>query len=111
MRAYAEEHHDAWYVLSAKHGLLNPDGPPIEPYDETVSNMPVDEQREWANAVFETLRERESLTASTTIVIHAGAAYYDTLLPLLEETGVSVEIPTKGLAFGETLSWYNGQRE
>ncbi|MFB9570731.1 DUF6884 domain-containing protein, partial [Saccharopolyspora hordei] len=36
-RKYAEANHDSWYILSAKYHLLNPDGPTIEPYDETLS--------------------------------------------------------------------------
>lgn len=35
MRTYADREHDAWWILSAKHGLVDPDGDPIEPYDET----------------------------------------------------------------------------
>jgi hypothetical protein len=30
-RQYARANHDDWYILSAKHGLLEPDGEPIEP--------------------------------------------------------------------------------
>lgn len=30
-REYVEANHDQWFILSAKHGLLEPDGPPIEP--------------------------------------------------------------------------------
>lgn len=37
MRAYAEQEHDEWWILSAKHGLLDPDGSPIDPYNETLS--------------------------------------------------------------------------
>ena len=37
MRQYAEQEHDDWWILSAKHGLLDPDGEPIEPYVETLS--------------------------------------------------------------------------
>ena len=36
IRTYAETYHDDWWILSAKHHLLGPDGPPIEPYEETV---------------------------------------------------------------------------
>jgi hypothetical protein len=30
-RRYCKDTHDEWYILSAKHGLLEPDGPPIDP--------------------------------------------------------------------------------
>jgi hypothetical protein len=31
MRCYADSHHDDWWILSAEHGLLDPDGPEIDP--------------------------------------------------------------------------------
>jgi len=37
-RSHVEEHHDEWYVLSTKHHVLDPDGSPIEPYDETLNS-------------------------------------------------------------------------
>ena len=62
MRTYAEEHHDDWWILSAKHGLLDPDGPAIDPYDETLRNATIDEKRAWAASVAETAREAGSST-------------------------------------------------
>ena len=41
MRSYAEEEHDEWWILSAKHGLLDPHGPPIKSFDETLTNASV----------------------------------------------------------------------
>lgn len=45
MRDYAEQNYDDWWILSAKHGLLDPDGDPIEPYDETLSGARVAKRR------------------------------------------------------------------
>lgn len=36
-----------WGILSAKHGLVMPDDV-IEPYNETLNRMPVDQRRLWA---------------------------------------------------------------
>ena len=107
MRAYAEQYHDDWWILSAKHGLLNPDGEPIEPYDETLTGARVARKREWAERVAEELNEAGLLSEDTTLVIHAGQDYYEELLPLIEETGVTIEIPTEGLRIGEKQAWYN----
>lgn len=109
MRAYAEENHDDWYILSAKHGLLNPDGDEIQPYEETLSGAPIARKRAWVRDIFDQLEERGLLTEDTTLVIHAGKDYYSELLPLLEETPVTVQIPTEGLGIGEKLSWYTEQ--
>ena len=92
MQAYAEQYHDDWWILSAKHGVLAPDGEPIEPYDETLSGARVVKKREWAEEV--------------TLVVHAGKDYYEELLPLIEDRDVSVEIPTEGLGIGGKKSWY-----
>lgn len=68
MRGYCEANHDRWYVLSAKHGILEPDGEPIEPYNETLRDATVDEKREWAEEVFEQLQIQETLDEETILV-------------------------------------------
>lgn len=106
MREYAESNHDEWYILSAKHGLLEPDGDPIAPYDETLRNFSKAEQREWAKRVKEQMAGAGLLNSDAQLVIHAGKDYYDELLPPIEDSVESVEIPTEGLAIGDTLAWY-----
>lgn len=109
MRSYAEQYHDDWWILSAKHGLINTDSDPIEPYDETLSGARVAKKREWANRVADQLDEQGLLSEDMTLVFHAGRDYYGELLPLIEDSGVAIEIPTKGLAIGEKLAWYKEQ--
>lgn len=104
MRAYAEQYHDEWYILSAKHGLLDPDGERIEPYEETLRNYSKAQKREWASRVAGQMRERGLLETETTFVIHAGKDYYVELLPYIED--MTVEIPTEGLGIGEKQAWY-----
>jgi hypothetical protein len=88
--------------------MLDPDGEPIEPYDETLTDASVERKREWAERLFGELEDAGLLTDSTHLVIHAGKSYYEELLPLLEESAVAeISIPTEGLQFGETLAWYN----
>jgi hypothetical protein len=106
MRSYAEQYHDDWWILSAKQGLLDPDGEPIEPYDETLSGARVATKREWAEKVAEQLDDEGLLSDDLTLVFHAGKDYYEELLPLIEDTGVSFEIPTEGLYIGEKKAWY-----
>lgn len=106
-RRYCEQFHDSWYVLSAKHGLLEPDGPGIEPYDLALSDLDADERRDWASDVAAELRRR-NLTAER-LVIHAGKDYYEPLLAALGD--VEYGIPTEGLRYGESLAWYDDQME
>lgn len=108
-RAYAERVHDDWWILSAKHHLLDLDGPPIEPYEETLTTATVEQRREWAQIVYDQLTANDLLKPDTTLVIHAGKAYYEPLLPLLETDPVTIEIPTEGLQIGDTLAWYINQ--
>jgi hypothetical protein len=105
-KEYAEVHHNAWYILSAKHHLLHPDGQPIEPYDDTLSGASVKRKREWSHTVCNELQEEGLLTEENRLVFHAGRDYYEELLPLLEGTAIEIDIPTDGLRYGETLSWY-----
>jgi hypothetical protein len=107
MRDYAESHHDRWYVLSARHGLLVPDGDPVEPYEETLADATPAEQERWADCVFGSLWRRERLDADTTVVCHAGRDYTEPLRPLLAKTGATVENPTGGMRIGERLQWYD----
>jgi len=109
MSSYAEQQHDDWWILSAKHGLLNPDGDSIEPYDETLSGARVDEKRRWSKRVAEQLSDEGLLSGDHMLVLHAGRDYYDELLPLLEETSVTIEMPVEGLAIGERMAWYNNR--
>lgn len=109
MRNYCESNHDDWYIISAKHNLLDPNGEPIEPYDETLKGKSRKEKRQWSRKTFEQLKDRNLL--SHTLVIHAGKDYYEELIPLLEEAGTDYRIPTQGLGMGETLSWYNERLE
>lgn len=106
MRSYAEQYHDEWWILSAKHGLIDPDSDPIEPYDETLSDARVATKREWAERVAEQLDEQGILSKEVKLVFHAGKDYYGELLPLIEDARVAIEIPTEGLAIGEKQAWY-----
>lgn len=110
MRAYAEQTHDEWWILSAKHGLLDPDGAPIDPYETTLTGAPIARKRTWADRVYGELEDAGLLEGHVTVVLHAGRDYYEELLPELERhDGVRVEIPTEGLTIGRTLSWYNSR--
>ena len=106
MSAYAEQYHDDWWILSAKHGLLDPDGERIAPYDESLTGARKAEKREWAQRVAEQLDDEGLLSDDVTLVLHAGKAYYEELLPLIEDSGVTIEIPTEGLQIGKTKAWY-----
>lgn len=107
--AYAELEHDDWYILSAKHHVLDPDGSPIAPYDDTLSGATVSRKREWSQIVFKELEQRGVLNPDNTLVFHTGQDYYQELIPLLQHRVAATELATAGLRYGETLAWYNEQ--
>lgn len=101
-RAYCERTHDELYILSANHHLLNPDCPPIAPYDETLTTAGVQQLREWIRTVRDQLERKGLLEDERTLVVHVGKDYYTELLPLLPDD-IEVAIPTEGLTFGDTV--------
>ncbi|SEP08457.1 hypothetical protein SAMN04487948_11380 [Halogranum amylolyticum] len=108
VRSYVDATHDEWYVLSAKHHLLDPAGAEIDPYDETLTTAGVEARREWATVVCEQLRKGTHWCRDDTR--HSRwKKYYEELLPHLEKEECDIEIPTEGLQIGETLSWYTSR--
>jgi len=63
-------------------------------------------KREWSEKVAEQLDDERLLIEETTLVLHAGKNYYEELLPLIEDSGVTIKIPTEGLYIGEKKAWY-----
>lgn len=49
-RAYAEDRAAAWFILSALHGLVEPDAV-IEPYDVNLNDMSAAARRAWSRRV------------------------------------------------------------
>lgn len=102
MRRYAEQHADAWFILSAQHGLLDP-GQEVEPYERTLSRMNAAERTEWERAVCQVLQER--LPKGAHVLMLAGAGYRDAIVPLLKERGHTVDVPLADLGIGRQLAW------
>jgi hypothetical protein len=107
-RRYVERHYDSWYILSAKHHLLDPSRK-IEPYELTLNQMPAAEKQRWSQAVLMTIRKQYPNPTKVRFFLHAGEEYRKYLIPLLEEKGYACEVPLKGMRVGEQLRWYNSQ--
>ena len=100
--SYADSISDQWFILSAKYGLLDPDDV-VEPYDETLNKMPVNQRRAWSKKVLEDLISK--LNVGDQVVLLAGMKYREFLVSPLRSTGFHVEVPMEGLRIGEQLSW------
>lgn len=90
---------DAIYILSAKHGLVNPDEI-ITPYDLTISRMPRSMRLKWAERVFRQI-SFVSDPNSDRFIILAGNDYRRHLMPRLSHA----EAPLAGMPIGRQLSW------
>jgi hypothetical protein len=104
LRAYAEARADAWYILSAQHGLVHPDAV-IGPYEKTLGAMPKRDRTVWAHRVQAQLIE--ILPSGAELILLAGLRYREGLESFLRKHGFSVSIPMEGLAIGKQLQWLN----
>lgn len=108
-RAFAQtredEYGDPWFILSALHGLTDPDEV-IEPYDVTLNKMPLAKRKIWAMRVLAAVAQEVELHATITIL--AGTRYTDLLVPLLRSAGYTVELPLQGAGIGQQLKLLSG---
>jgi hypothetical protein len=102
-RQYVEVAGSPWFILSAEHGLVEPEAV-IAPYEKTLNTMGVIERRAWARHVIEQMEV--SLPVCERIVVFAGSRYREFLLDYLRQRAAKVEIPLEGLRIGEQLSWF-----
>jgi hypothetical protein len=105
-RNHVESKNLDWYIISAKYGLVNRDQV-LEPYEQTLNDMPADKRRGWASKVFEEILKE--LPNGGQVNIFAGDRYREFLIPLLESAGYSISIPLKGLGIGQQLAWFDSQ--
>ena len=106
-RDYAEKSGRPWYILSAKHGLLEPDAW-IEPYNLALTDLIPDDRRAWSRRVLEDLKARFPVLRGMTVEIHAGGHYVKNGLENgLREAGVVVLRPLKNVSgTGTQSNWY-----
>ena len=92
MRAYAEATGEMWLILSAKHGLVDPETV-IEPYD--AFGLSDQQAEEIAEAVAQQAEYVE---------IIAGKKYTDPLTTELEQRGLDVIELCRGMKIGERMA-------
>ena len=68
MRSYTKQYHDDWWILSAIHGLIDPDSDPIEPYDESLNGARVTTKRERAEGLVEKLDQEDAYIDKKAII-------------------------------------------
>src|SRR5579884_2407249 len=101
-RAYIESRRAPWRILSAKHGLLDPETV-IAPYDETLLAMGAAERRRWADGVLVHLAPLAEQYG--TVCMLAGNRYREILMPELRRLFRQVDVPMETLRIGEQMAW------
>ena len=105
-RRYAESSGMLWTILSAEHGLVDPDTI-LEPYDRYLGDEPAEYRRNWSARTAQQILERLETHGMKAVEVHAGRAYLENgLRQRLEEPGVRVVTPLEGLGIGQQLGWY-----
>ena len=101
-RAWAEAHCDAWYILSAQHGLLDP-ATHTAPYERTLNTLTAPERLRWAQRVHRQLREAGLLHSGVEFIWLAGRRYKEHLSRFLVDSAQAD--PLHGLGIGKRLQW------
>ena len=100
-RRFVENTGAPWFILSAEHGLVDPDHV-IAPYERTLNTMGIDARRDWARRV--KVQMDAVLPAVDRCVVLAGERYREFLIDYLR-TRYVVDVPMQGLAIGQQLQW------
>ena len=103
-RRYAESTGRRWFVLSACHGLVDPEQF-LEPYNLALSALPAVERRAWGEHVVEQLSERVPLEGAL-FEVHAGSHYRIAIGEPLRRRRAQMTVPLAGLKFAHQVAWY-----
>lgn len=104
--AYAESVRLPWFILSAKHALVEPDEL-LAPYDVYLAEQSSAYRTAWGAWVVERLTAVVGPLDGRTVEVHAGAAYLEPLKSPLARYAARVRAPLSGLGVGEQLAWYD----
>lgn len=99
---------DAWFILSAKHGLLEPTQV-IEPYDVKLDDLTKAQYAAWKRRVMRQMPGPLSLLPfsdwADSVVALCGATYREVLADYCDDIGSALEAPMAGLGIGQQKAW------
>ena len=101
-RHYVERQGAPWRILSAEHGLVEPDQL-LGAYETSLTTMRRHERDAWAWRVYAQL-EAAGLVGRPTAFL-AGELYREPLGQLLAAAGEAPAVPMRGLGLGEQKAW------
>lgn len=116
-RRYAETSGCAWWIISARYGLIRPEQE-IAPYDETITQLLNVDRAAWYVAVTHELLNQFAdrpgpfhYMRETHVEIHAGSDYADNLCDVLIGCGLSAGKPLKGMGLPAQMRWYKDKNK
>lgn len=105
-RWYVEQTCDIWFVMSSRHGVVEPDDL-VAPYDATLVGSTRQTRRRWAQEALVALDDKLGDVRGYVFEIHAGSDYRDFgLADGLLQRGAVVAVPALGLTQGQQLAFY-----
>lgn len=106
--AYAETLGAPWIILSALHGVVEPDTV-LEPYDVTLLGMSRREREQWGSFAADGLWR----WSNREFVMLAGAAYREPMMEsqIWRARGYQATAPMAGLGIGEQKAWLAANTE
>ena len=75
----------------------------VEPYEQTLKAMPVDDRQAWSHRVAQQLTE--AMPDLAQVVFLASKPYREFLAQSLADRGVALDVPMQGLRIGEQKRW------
>ncbi len=105
-RAFVEQRCNRWFILSALHGLVDPEDV-IRPYDLTLNKLNSAERHRWASGIRSQLDV--ALRPRSRVILLAGVRYRDGIEDHLALREHDVIIPMRGLTIGRQLSWLSAE--
>ena len=106
-REYAERFGGPWYIISAKHHLLDPEKK-IETYNLTMTDLEPADRKKWSRKVLDGIRKKFPDLKGKVVEIHAGKSYAESGLEKgLREAGAVVHRPLERVRGVELqCAWY-----
>ena len=108
-RAVAEKSGKPWLIMSAEHGLLNPEQM-VQPYDKNLMDMKPEERKLWAERNASALEDFIDPN-ETKVIILGGKTYRDAMVPELDKIQANVETPLIGKGIGQQKAALKKQLE
>jgi hypothetical protein len=100
-RAYAEREGAGWYILSALHGVVEPQTV-IEPYNVRLNTLTKGQRDIWKAKVARQLAEHG--LAGRRLVILAGI-HYRAWVPAWRARSGGIDLPLEGMQIGYQMQW------